>query len=103
MSDIIDAKALENGQASASEVKNTLSSFKGSMLKEVQGLIQEMRGFMKNSAEEKSVVTSSTNSTNVHAPFVHADSNSNVQKCIKFPNVLSFLKMIEIKAGNFGC
>ena len=103
MSDVIDTKALENGQVTASEVKNILSDFKGSMLKEVADLLQEMRGFMANSAEEKSVLTSSTNSTNAHALFACAEADSNAQKYIKFTSVLSFLKLIESKAGNFGC
>ena len=42
ISDAIDSKSLENGQASASEVKNLLNNFNGKALEEVQSFVQEM-------------------------------------------------------------
>ena len=36
------------------------------------------------------MVASRTNSTNVHAPFVYADSNSNVQKMYQVPKCFKF-------------
>ena len=61
------------------------------MLKEVTDLFQEMRGFMANRAEEKLVLASSTNNTNVCALSVCTEACSKVQemhqvpKCFKFP------------------
>ena len=91
ISDAIDAKSLENGQVSAHEVKDILNDFKGKVLEEVQSLIKEMRCMSRNDNEQSSELLTRANSTNRYAPFVHADSNSNIQrmhqvpKCFKFP------------------
>ena len=79
-SDSIDAKALENGQASTSEVKDLLNGFKGKVR-----LVQQMKGFAKNNTKETSTTAYSVgNYRSTLTPFIYVEPNSNSQKCIKF-------------------
>ena len=92
-SDGIDVKALENGQASAFEVKNLINDFKRKALEEVQSLVEEIKSFARNSTDKTSIIANNFgNDPNAFAPFMHAEPNSNIQKIHQVPKCFKFLQ-----------
>ena len=75
---------MENGQVSASEVKNILSTFQNKVTEKVKNLINEM----KNYANKETTVDQPTIAkyeSNLYYPFVYAEGGLNIQIFYQVP------------------
>ena len=86
---VIDEKAMENDQVSASEVKSLLSDFQKKVTEEVKDLISEMKNYVnKESSIVQPIITNAL--SNLYYSFIHVKEVLNIQKMYQVPKSFKF-------------